>query len=95
MANNYKNERLKVGDIVQHFKRENSEDKNQYLYKILGFAEHTKTGERLVLYQALYRNSTGVNGGIYCPYDMFMGEVDHEKYPNYTQKYIFELIDNV
>ena len=41
MANNYndyRNERLKVGDIVQHFKREHVEDKSHYLYKILGFA---------------------------------------------------------
>lgn len=96
MANNYndyRNERLKVGDIVQHFKREHVEDKSHYLYKILGFAEHTETGEKLVVYQALYKNNNGVNYGIYCrPYEMFMGEVDHEKYPNYTQKYRFELV---
>ena len=96
MANNYndyRNERLKVGDIVQHFKREHAEDKSHYLYKILGFAEHTETGEKLVVYQALYKNNNGVNYGIYCrPYEMFMSEVDHEKYPNYTQKYRFELV---
>ena len=88
-----RDERLKVGDIVQHFKREHVEDESQYLYKILGFAEHTETKEKLVVYQALYRNDTGVDYGIYCrPYDMFMGEVDHDKYPEYTQKYRFELV---
>lgn len=97
MANNYndyRDERLKVGDIVQHFKREHVEDRSHYLYKILGFAEHTETGEKLVVYQALYKNDSGVNYGIYCrPYKMFMGEVDHDKYPNYKQKYRFELIN--
>lgn len=46
---------IKVGDIVQHFKRELIEDKTstQYLYKILEIAEHTETKEKLVIYQAL------------------------------------------
>lgn len=97
MSNNwfdYNDDRLRVGDIVQHFKREHSKDKSHYLYKILGFAEHTETKEKLVVYQALYQNDSGVNYGIYCrPYDMFMSEVDHKKYPNYSQKYRFEKIN--
>ena len=85
--------RLRLGDIVQHFKREFAEDKSHYVYKILGIAKHTETGEELVVYQALYKNDDGVNYGIYCrPHDMFMSEVDHEKYPNATQKYRFELL---
>jgi hypothetical protein len=86
--------RLKEGDIVQHFKRELCEDKSLYLYKILHIAEHTETKETLVVYQALYRNeSMNVNFGIYCrPYDMFMSEVDHNKYPEYKQKYRFEKV---
>lgn len=86
-------ERLKVGDIVQHFKRETLNNPMQlYLYKILAFAEHTESKETLVIYQALYENDAmGVHFGVYArPYHMFMSEVDHKKYPNIKQKYRFE-----
>ena len=46
---------MHMGDIVRHFKRETVENPTtEYLYKILAFAEHTETGEQLVVYQALY-----------------------------------------
>lgn len=82
-----------VGDIVQHFKREtlSEEDKqkNMYLYKILAVAKHTETGEELVIYQALYGDfSTYAR-----PIDMFLSEVDHEKYPNIKQKYRLERVN--
>ena len=86
-------ERLNVGDIVQHFKRETLADKNNsiYLYKILAFAEHTETKERMVVYQALYGGYRDVNFGVYVrPYDMFMGLVDKKKYPDMHQIYRFE-----
>jgi hypothetical protein len=90
--------RFHVGDIVQHFKREtlqqmNDVDRNIYLYKILAIAEHTETKEKMVIYQALYDNDEmGIHFGVYArPYDMFMSEVDHEKYPYIKQKYRFEL----
>ena len=78
---------LRAGDIVQHFKREGvSNETSEYVYKILAFAEHTETGEELVIYQALYAPFK-----IYArPYDMFMGKVDQEKYPNVKQVYRFE-----
>ena len=90
-------ERLKPGDIVKHFKRETAdleENKNLYLYKIIEFATHTETKEKLVIYQAMYSNeSMGVNFGVYArPYDMFMSEVDHNKYPDIKQKYRFEKV---
>lgn len=80
---------LHVGDIVQHFKREwVSKDTSEYLYKILAFAQHTETGENLVIYQGLYAPFK------VCarPYGMFMSEVDREKYPDVEQKYRFEKI---
>lgn len=85
---------IKVGDIVQHFKREVLFDKNNqlYLYKILEIAEHTETGEKLVIYQALYdSDAMGIHFGVFArPFDMFMSEVDHDKYPDIKQKYRFE-----
>ena len=85
---------IKIGDIVQHFKREILLDTNNaiYLYRILDIAEHTETKEKLVIYQALYdSDAMGIHFGVYArPYDMFMSEVDHEKYPNIKQKYRFE-----
>lgn len=86
--------RINIGDIVKHFKRELCDNKLLYVYKVLAFAKHTETGERYVVYQALYdSDEMGVHYGVYCrPYDMFMSEVDHEKYPNIIQKYRFEKI---
>lgn len=45
-----------IGAIVRHFKREYITDPQsaEYLYKILAFASHTETGEKLVIYQALF-----------------------------------------
>ena len=78
---------IHVGDIVRHFKREwVSAETSEYLYKVLAFAQHTETGERLVIYQALYAPFK------VCarPYAMFMSEVDRDKYPDIKQKYRFE-----
>lgn len=80
---------IRAGDIVRHFKREwISSETSEYLYKILAFAQHTETGEKLVIYQALYAPFK------VCarPYEMFMSEVDREKYPDIRQKYRFEKI---
>lgn len=88
-------ERLREGDIVQHFKREMVEDKEhsmEYLYIIESIATHTETGERLVVYRALYKDEEkGVHFNVFArPYDTFMSEVDHKKYPGIKQKYRFE-----
>ena len=87
------NDRIKVGDIVKHFKYESLSEKekssNMYLYKILSFSVNTETEERMVNYMALYGNFQ-----IYTrPYDMFISKVDTIKYPKIKQKYRFEVFD--
>lgn len=75
------------GDIVCHFKRELHSEGTRYLYRIVGTAEHTETKEKLMIYQALYDGCKTYAR----PYEMFMSEVDHDKYPEIKQKYRFEL----
>lgn len=83
-------DRFKIGDTVKHFKREYVDPKTaEYLYRILAFAEHTENGEKLVIYQALYPPYKTCAR----PYDMFISEVDREKYPEAKQKYRFEVVE--
>lgn len=85
------------GDIVQHFKRETmteealEKDPNLYLYEIIGTSRHTESKEEMMIYKPLYYTEC-VDGVDFAarPLDMFMSEVDHEKYPNIKQKYRFE-----
>ncbi|SMC76630.1 Protein of unknown function [Oscillospiraceae bacterium] len=76
------------GAKVQHFKREIEHEGNMYLYEIVGLAHHSETDETLMVYKALYGE------GKMCarPLEMFMSEVDHEKYPDIKQKYRFEAV---
>lgn len=88
---------FKKGTIVQHFKREKmtkeqlEKDPNLYLYEIIGTSRHTEDKEELMIYKPLYESDC-VEGVDYAarPLDMFMSEVDHEKYPEIKQKYRFE-----
>ena len=81
---------IRVGDVVRHFKREwVSEETSEYLYRVIAFATHTESEEKLVIYQALYAPFKTCAR----PFEMFMSEVDHEKYPEIRQKYRFERVE--
>ena len=86
--------RFVSGDVVQHFKRglltpeELSAEPEKYLYDVLGTAEHTETGELLMIYRPRYGERK-----LYArPLEMFLSEVDREKYPDVKQKYRFERV---
>ena len=60
-------------------------------YMVRDFAEHSETGETMVVYASL----DGENQGkVYVrPYEMFASEVDRKKYPSVKQKYRFERVN--
>ena len=70
---------LKIKGIYKHFKGD--------YYLVEDIVKDSETKQEMVLYRRLYGD-----GGLWVrPLDMFLSEVDHEKYPQVKQKYRFEL----
>lgn len=125
----YKSRKVKRPAVYKHFKHNNLDLLNNYLYCTMFLAYpikkenelnteimktpkmtviHTETNEEitlfyydnkwnyinddnevLVIYKSLYDGSFPYAR----PIDMFLSEVDHNKYPHVTQKYRFELLE--
>lgn len=73
------------GQIVRHFKGN--------LYEVKDIVKHTETGQQMVVYQALYLSEGETQRQTFTrPLDMFMEEVDRQKYPYAGQTYRMEVV---
>lgn len=72
------NDRIVIGGTYTHFK-----GKTVTLLSVAKYSENPK------MMFAVYHCE---NGTYARPLDMFLSEVDHDKYPNVKQKYRFELV---
>ena len=72
---------LKINRVYKHFKGD--------YYLVIDVANDSETGNEVVIYRKLYDD-----GSLWVrDKEMFLSEVDHEKYPDIKQKYRFELRD--
>lgn len=70
---------IKINGIYRHFKGD--------YYLLVDVAKHSETGEDYVVYRKLY----GDCGLWIRPLEMFLEEVDKDKYPDVKQQYRFQL----
>lgn len=72
---------IQINRVYKHFKGD--------YYLVVDIGTYSETLEKCVIYRKLYGD-----GSLWIrPLDDFLGEVDHEKYPDVKQKYKFELQD--
>ena len=71
----------KQGELYKHFKNK--------LYKVVTIARDCETMEEMVVYQAMYGNNECYIRSV----SDFMAELSKEQYPNATQKYRFEKVE--
>ena len=73
--------RVQINRIYRHFKGD--------YYLVEGVAKFSEDESDLVIYRRLYGD-----GSLWArPLDMFLSEVDHEKYPDVKQQYRFQLME--
>ena len=73
--------KININGLYKHFKG--------HTYKVLAIAKDCEDLSLKVVYQNTQNNEIWVRD-----YDEFLSVVDHKKYPNVTQKYRFEEIDD-
>ena len=72
---------IQINRVYKHFKGD--------YYLVVDIGTYSETQEKCVIYRKLYED-----GSLWIrPMDMFLSEVDHQKYPDVKQKYRFELQD--